>query len=67
MFFVKTVPVERTHESADDMTAAETAPIPIILIGRGHRYWSTRGRMKLRLESGMGISPSYNVWFQSKA
>jgi len=35
------------EESADDITAALTAPKPMTATGSGVRYWSTNGRINL--------------------
>ena len=36
---------DRREESAEDMTAADTAPRPMTETTGGVRYWSTRGRI----------------------
>ena len=56
------------QESAEDMTAAATVPMPMMDTGTGTRYCITRGNTKLRSESGSWLSPvevMYDVWFQS--
>lgn len=45
MFLANTELVAKMQESADDITAAEIAPIPIILTGRGVKYVKVKGRM----------------------
>ena len=37
---------DKTDESADDITAAETAPKPMTATAVGHRYCRTRGSIK---------------------
>lgn len=66
MFLENTEPVDKIIESVDDMPAAETALIPITETANGQRCCSTMGRMKTIFSGGMGISPSYDVAFQSK-
>lgn len=39
---------DRTDESADDMTAAETAPRPMKVTHDGHMYCMTIGRINFR-------------------
>lgn len=44
---------ERTEESADDMTAAETAPRPMNETHLGVKYWNTNGTTMFVCEAGM--------------
>jgi len=46
---------ERTDESAEDMTAAETAPRPIKVTQAGHRYCITNGRIIFSSPGGIGM------------
>ena len=48
---------ERTDESAEDITAALTAPRPKKAITPGVRYCNTMGRIILMSSSEMGRSP----------
>lgn len=45
MFLANTELVAKMQESADDITAAEIAPIPMMLTGRGVKYVKVKGRM----------------------
>lgn len=45
MFLANMELAERMDESADDITAAETAPRPKKETNGGQRYWSTMGRI----------------------
>lgn len=45
MFLANMELAERMDESADDMTAADTAPRPKKETYGGQRYWSTMGRI----------------------
>ena len=54
------------EESADDMTAADTAPSPMKEMKDGQRNCRHMGRMRLSILSGIGSSPSYSVAFQSE-
>ena len=68
MFLAKTDAEPRMQESAEDMTAAATVPMPMMDTGTGTRYCITRGSTELRSESGSWLSPVevvYEVWFQS--
>ncbi len=56
---------ERTDVSAEDMTAADTAPSPKNATHWGHRYCMTMGKMSLFSSSGMGSTPTRDVAFQS--
>lgn len=57
---------ERTDESADDMTAAETAPRPMKVTHGGHRYCITIGRIIFSSPSGIGLrSAGKSVLLQS--
>ena len=44
----------RMDESAEDMTAAVTAPSPTNVIAGGVMYWRVMGRTNLALDSGRG-------------
>jgi len=57
---------DSTDESADDMTAAETAPRPMKVTQGGHRYCMTIGRMSFCSSAGIGTLPGQSVWFQSE-
>jgi len=46
---------ERTEESADDMTAAETAPRPMKVTQAGHRYCITIGNIIFSSPAGIGL------------
>ena len=46
---------DSTDESADDMTAAETAPSPMNVTHDGHRYCITIGRIILSSSGVIGI------------
>jgi hypothetical protein len=48
---------ERMEESAEDMTAADTAPSPMKDMKGGHRYCRHMGRMRFNWLSGMGTGP----------
>ena len=61
----KTVAEERMEESAEDMTAAESVPMPTTAMAGGHRYCSASGRMKLYCSASSGRVPGYAVMFQS--
>lgn len=52
------------EESADDITAADTAPKPIKEMILGVRYWMTRGRTSLGSLTGKAGS-GMSVLFQS--
>ena len=56
---------DNTEESADDMTAAETAPKPMNVTQGGHRYCMTFGRMNFCSSGGTSTGPDQSVWFQS--
>lgn len=58
---------ERMEESADDMTAAETAPRPKKETKDGQRCWSTMGRIMSDSSFSTGGIGPYDVWFQSNA
>lgn len=45
---------DKMEESADDMTAAETAPRPKKATQGGVRYCITKGRIKFISSSGIG-------------
>ena len=57
---------ESTDESADDMTAADTAPRPTNVTHEGHRYCITMGSISFWSSCGIGIGPFHSVWFQSE-
>lgn len=65
MFLLNTDPVARTMESADDITAALTAPSPITDTTTGHRYSMTIGNIKPQSSYTSVELPGYAVWFQS--
>ena len=46
---------DRTDESADDITAAETAPRPMNVTQGGHRYCITIGRIIFSSPAGSGM------------
>ena len=46
---------DKTEESADDMTAADTAPRPTKVIGAGQRYCITIGRINFSSSFRIGI------------
>lgn len=48
---------ERTLESAEDITAAETAPKPKNETKSGVKYWSTIGRIMLLSSVVRGYGP----------
>ena len=54
MFLENIELAERVDESADDMTAAETAPSPMNETAEGVRYCRTKGRIRV-------ASPSFRV------
>lgn len=59
---------ERTDESAEDITAADTAPSPMNVTQDGHMYCMTIGRISLRWPSSsrvMFFSFMRSVSFQS--
>lgn len=57
---------DRTDESADDMTAAETAPKPKNETKSGVRYCNTIGNIMLVSCSVNGYGPLYAVSFQAE-
>lgn len=57
MFLANMDDADKMDESAEDMTAADTAPSPKKDTIGGHRYCRHMGRIKFRLSSGMGIGP----------
>lgn len=65
MFEEKTEVADRRAESADDMTAAEMAPIPTMDKNQGVTYCRVRGRMKVFCPRAAGDGAPYSVWFQS--
>jgi len=46
---------ESTDESAEDMTAAETAPRPINVTHGGHKYCITIGKIIFSSPGGIGM------------
>ena len=46
---------ESTDESAEDMTAAETAPRPMKVTHAGHKYCTTIGRIIFSSPGGIGM------------
>lgn len=48
---------DKMEESADDMTAAETAPSPMKETAAGHRYCRHMGRMRFKFSLGIGTGP----------
>lgn len=65
MFEEKTEVAESRAESADDMTAAGMAPIPMMDIYHGVTYCSVIGRTKVFCPRAAGDGDPYSVWFQS--
>ncbi|TNN37750.1 hypothetical protein EYF80_052078 [Liparis tanakae] len=61
----KTEVADRRAESVDDMTAAATAPIPMMETKGGVRYCRVRGRMRLGSPRRNGDGEPYCVRFQS--
>jgi hypothetical protein len=57
---------ERTLESAEDMTAAETAPKPKKDTKLGVRYCRTIGRIMLVSSVVRGYTPLYPVSFHAE-
>ena len=57
MFLANMAEAERMEESADDMTAADTAPSPRKETAGGQRNCKHMGRIRFRRSSGMGSSP----------
>lgn len=58
---------ESMDESADDMTAADTAPRPKKEMYGGQRCWSTIGRIMSDSSLSFGGREPYVVWFQSES
>lgn len=56
---------DRIEESADDMTAAETAPRPKKEMYTGQRYCRTIGKIMSASSLLLGSGIPYAVWFQS--
>lgn len=56
---------DRMDESAEDMTAAETAPSPKKEMYTGQRYCKTIGRIMSASSLVLGSGNPYAVWFQS--
>ena len=67
MFLANMAEAERMEESAEDITAADTAPSPKKEMTGGQRNCRHMGRIRFSRSSGMGSSPSYSVAFQSFA
>lgn len=59
---------DSTEESAEDITAAETAPSPRKVIAGGHKYCITNGKISFSSSFGMGraIRSWMLVLFQSR-
>lgn len=57
---------DNTDESADDITAAETAPSPKNDTKSGVRYCNTMGSIMLVSSVVNGHGPAYSVSFQAK-
>lgn len=57
---------DKIEESADDMTAADTAPRPKNEMQTGQRYWSTIGKIISASLLAMGSGTPYSVWFQAE-
>lgn len=56
---------DKIEESADDITAADTAPRPKNEIQTGQRYWSTIGKIISASFLDMGSGTPYSVSFQA--
>lgn len=56
---------DRIDESAEDMTAADTAPRPKKDTYTGQRCCSTIGRIMSASPLSLGLSGPNEVWFQS--
>jgi hypothetical protein len=56
---------DRMEESAEDMTAAETAPRPKKEMYTGQRCCRTIGRIMSASSLSLGSGNPYPVWFQS--
>lgn len=56
---------DKMEESADDITAAETAPRPKKEIYTGQRYCRTIGKIMSASSVVLGSGSPYAVWFQS--
>lgn len=65
MFDEKTEVADNRAESADDMTAAEMAPIPMMDKNHGVTNCRVRGRMKVCCPRSAGDGDPYRVLFQS--
>lgn len=65
MFEEKTEVADRSAESADDMTAAEMAPMPTMDKNQGVTYCRVRGRTKVFCPRAAGDGDPYSVRFQS--
>lgn len=58
---------DNTDESAEDMTAAETAPRPKKDTKSGVKYCNTIGRIMLVSSAVRGQGPRYSVSFQAES
>ena len=58
MFLANMAEAERMEESAEDMTAADTAPSPRKETAGGQRNCRHMGRIRFSRSSGIGIAPS---------
>lgn len=56
---------DKIEESADDITAAETAPRPKKEMYTGQRYFRTIGKIMSASLLSLGSRGLYVVWFQS--
>lgn len=56
---------DKIEESADDITAAETAPRPKREMYTGQRYFRTIGKIMSASSLALGSSVPYVVWFQA--
>lgn len=66
MFLANMELAERMDESADDITAADTAPRPKNETKGGQRCCSTIGKIMSASSFSFGGMEPYDVWFQSK-
>lgn len=65
MLVVKTVLADRRRESADDMAAAATAPMPMAKIKLGVKQWRMMGNTMAPSPRSWGDGDPYEVEFQS--
>lgn len=56
---------DKMEESAEDITAAETAPRPKKEMYTGQRYFRTIGKIMSASLLSLGSRGPYEVWFQS--